>query len=226
MSNREVEVSVQAEGVDEATGELAGEDAAAGGGGGGGDGGRSGLRGALRGGLIGGLLSQVSSITAVLQTILGLVNAFIAPFAIMGLRLIAPVMRRLLGVLPQWTQFLNQPLEKQLEQLLLRVSTAAQILLTVVVAIRAVRDFVQSLPSRLDDVLDVSVDVSLPDFGIFGSGDDGAPPGSGVGSIGRGQRGGSQPTTDGLFNGPLVELGGGLGAFVDRVQNNGSVDFF
>lgn len=105
-TNGDIEIAVQAEGVEDATGDLGGD---GGGGGGGGGGGAGGLTDALKGGIIGGLLSQaIGPLLDVLNPILNALTAFLAPLAVFLLRLFQPVLRVLFNrVLPAWLEFMR-----------------------------------------------------------------------------------------------------------------------
>jgi len=103
----EIEVAVKAEGADDAADELA-EGAEAAPTPGGGEGG-GGLRQSLRGGVIGGLLASLAGpILDVLEPISDLLNAFLAPVAIMLLRLFQPILRELIQFLPQWISWVDK----------------------------------------------------------------------------------------------------------------------
>jgi len=234
MSNREVEVAVRADGVDDATGDLAPEDAGAGGGGGDGD--RSGLSGALRGGLIGGLLSQVSSVTAVMEAILGVLNAFIAPFAIMALRLLAPVLRRLLGtVLPALQSFLRSDLASTLGEILTRTSLLGQLRLlssllnnasAIVSGIRNLPDrigaFITSLPGDIGRALATRI----PFVGSTGGPDADARNGVDLSTGFGGATDGSQALRNQGTGDTIIEFTGATGALIDFFEREANVDFF
>jgi len=103
----EVEVQVNAEGVDDAAGEIA-DSGGVGGGGGPGPGGGGSLRGSLKGGLLGGaLVAALGPLIDILEPIQGVLEAFLAPVAVMLLRLFAPVLRFLLTkALPVWMEYM------------------------------------------------------------------------------------------------------------------------
>jgi len=113
MSDREVEVTVQAEGVDDAAGELGGDAVAEGpavgapgGGGDGGGGGRSGRFGKLLTRLL-GLLAFLGPILDVLGTVSKVLTAFVAPVAVLLFRLLTPALRLLLAALPLFFDFID-----------------------------------------------------------------------------------------------------------------------
>lgn len=105
-SDGEVEVSVRAEGVDEAAGEIGGDAGGIPGGGGrDGDGGAGGRGSGKFGKLltrIAGLLAFLGPILNVLGVVSNVVEAFVAPLAILLLRLLQPALVKLLSVLPVW----------------------------------------------------------------------------------------------------------------------------
>ncbi len=107
----EVQVQVNAEGVDDAAEELGDADGGGGVGGAGGGGGEGpgGLRGSLKAGLFAGLLTSVAGpLLEVLDPILSVLQAFLAPIAALALRLLSPVLRFLLTkILPVWFKWLN-----------------------------------------------------------------------------------------------------------------------
>lgn len=105
-SDGEINIQVNAEGSEDAAAELAEGDDGGGPPGGGGGGGQ-GLRGNLRAGAIAGaLLSAVGPLIDVLDPILKVLQAFLAPVAVLLMRLLQPVLRFLISkVLPAWLDF-------------------------------------------------------------------------------------------------------------------------
>lgn len=111
MADGEIEVSVQADGVDDAAGELSGD-----GGGGGGEAAAAG-GGAAGGGRsfqIGKLLTKLATLLVFLGPILdvlgvisGIMEAFMAPVAVMLLRLLQPLIRLMLWILPYYLDFME-----------------------------------------------------------------------------------------------------------------------
>lgn len=102
----DVEIGVQAEGVEDAVGEVPPGEAGDAGGGGMGGGGRGG--GGV-GGKLGKLLGIVATILAfgedifkVIGVVSSVLRAFLAPVAVLLLRLLGPTLRALLSVLPVW----------------------------------------------------------------------------------------------------------------------------
>lgn len=128
----ELNITVQSEGTDEAAdniqeategedggGLLSGLSAPAGGGGGGGAlgsllgtlGGMStammGILGAV--GIIAALLASLKPIQKMIGALFKIVSAFVAPLAVMLMRLLSPVLGFLLRLLPIWMDFLSDP---------------------------------------------------------------------------------------------------------------------
>lgn len=105
----EIEIAVNAEGVDDAAAELADGEGTPSVAAGGGDGeGGGGLSTAVQGGIVGGLLSQaLGPLLDVLSPILKVLQAALAPLATMLLRLLSPVLRWLIQLLPGWMQFID-----------------------------------------------------------------------------------------------------------------------
>lgn len=134
MPDGELSVQVNAEGVADAAQEFedANEDggglpgiAAPGGGGGGGPGGgggmlgqlmssMSGMSGAMMGilgalGLVVGLLASLKPVQKMIEGLFKIVQAFVAPLAVMLIRLLSPVLGFLMRLLPIWMDFLSDP---------------------------------------------------------------------------------------------------------------------
>lgn len=198
MADREVEVSVNAEGVDEAAGEMGGDAATGGVGGPSGSGGGGRLGGKLIARLV-GLLAVLGPILDVLGVVSQVLEAFVAPLAVVLLRILQPALRLLIRVLPVWFDIFDAVLGAIdfLEQLRGAIVAAVMRLPSMIGA--AVANKLPEFPSLDGDgVIQRGVD--------FVTGDDG-----GGGGGGR--------------DGPLVSIGGGLLPFIDRLTQNGSVDF-
>ena len=61
----------------------------------------------VEGGIVGGLLASLDSIVSIMEPILKILNAFLAPVAVLLLRLLQPLMRFLLTqILPAWLGFM------------------------------------------------------------------------------------------------------------------------
>lgn len=226
MADREVEVSVNAEGVDEAAGEMGGDAGGVPGGGvggpdGGGGGGRVG--GKLLTRLL-GLLAFLGPILDVVQVVSSVLTAFVAPLAVLLLRLLQPTLRLLLRVLPIWFEIAD---------ILIR---AAEIFSSIRSAmwdaifsgVSRIGGWLMDLPGqiwsfmkRLPSMIGSFVAENIPDFPDFGN-------------IGGGVGGGLLDALPGVGDdtgdggggdGPLVQIGGGLQPFVDRITQDGSFDF-
>jgi hypothetical protein len=256
MSDREVEVSVQAEGVDDAAGELSGDAVAEGpsvSGAGGGQR-RGGLSGALKGGILAALLSQFKSVVNLIDPILTVLNAFLAPIGLIAQRLLQPVLRQWIKLLPLWFDFINLFPTAALSSF---VSLAAGLWTTLLsgllTGILRVAEFVgqflpslndvkgviptwseiqsglQSLRSRLvSEITSLPGDIGaavgrrLPDLPSIGGG--GGGDGGGLldrfNPFDRGDSG-----DGGGGTGPVVNLEGGLDAFVNRITKDPTFDF-
>jgi hypothetical protein len=256
MSDREVEVSVQAEGVDDAAGELSGESMAEGPEVTGAGGQRQGsLASSLKGGIIAGLLIQLKSVTNILEPILSVLNAFLAPIGLIVQRLLQPVLRQWLKLLPLWFKLIDKfPAEaigKVLGVLAGVVVTALQALLRAY--IRGADFLAELLPSvdELSSLIPTWSEIqsglrdlrsrlvqeitSLPSS-IGSAISDRLP---NLGGFGGGGGDGNGGLFDGLLSrfdgddsggggdgdGPIVNLEGGLGTFVDRFTKNPTFDF-
>lgn len=103
----EISVRVNAEGASDAADELAGR---GGGGGGGGRGGR-GLTGALKGAgflaILGSALELLGPLADGIDAIFEILKAFLAPIGLIFFRLMAPVLRLLVKILPVWFDFMR-----------------------------------------------------------------------------------------------------------------------
>jgi phage-related protein len=249
----EINVQVNAEGVDEATGEM---DAAGGGGGGDGEEPGVGVPGGGGGGasstkLLGSvvaLLSFLKPITDILGVVSGVLQAFVAPLAITLLRLLQPALSLLLKILPAWlslTAGINSFLEKYgaylapIPALLNWVisntsaiqSRAQGIIDAVDSAPQRIVDTVQSVRQRLSDMW--ATLKTIPSQIVSGIRDalPSAPDAGGFIDRGRGlidratdaASGGDDGRGDSLAN---VIISGGLTPFVDQVTRDGSTDLF
>jgi len=245
----EVEVSVRAEGVDQAAGEMAGEtltqtgDGAAAAGPPGGGGGRGGA------GRFGKLLTRIATLLAFLGPILkvlgvasNILEAFVAPLAIVLLRLLQPALRLLIQVLPVWFDIVDRvgdilmkaqdmnlvfPLPLGLLQLIDSGVAFVDQKLSDLLAwgdnlikdIQALPGRIWSFVQRLPSQIGMAINDQLPDIpgtDLFGGGGDGGGGGFALSDI-RDALGGGGDTRD---RQPRVNLGGGLSAFVDRVERD------
>jgi hypothetical protein len=131
----DIEISVRAEGAEDAAGDLA-EQGGGGGGDGGGPGGlagragRSGTLGFVLGALLGPILN-------ILEPILGILQAFLAPVALILLRVFQPVLRLLVRILPIWLSFMSDVYDAI--DLIMNIQRRAQELLWEIVSTLAAR---------------------------------------------------------------------------------------
>ena len=255
MADGEIAVSVQAEGTEDAVGEMGGGPEVGGGGaggvgGGGGDGGSGGK-------VLGKLLTRILSLLAFLGPILDvikvmtdIITAFVAPMAVMLLRILQPVMVLLLKILPFWLSFMsfvNDIIPKVRDKIgeLLHPLAFLGIVASV---IQRLRSLMGDVKSRLGDARDRIADViskitdlprkiwsfvkQLPDQ-IGSAIQQTLPDSETVNETAEDvatSRGARAALVGGLTGGPSGAIGsvvlqGGLSAFVDNVERNGSVDF-
>jgi len=226
----EIAVSVRAEGADEAAGELGG-DGDGGGGPGMGDGGGGGGRMTF-----GKLLTRVAGLLAFLGPILDVMKlftdiaaAFLAPFAIMMLRLFTPMAKLLLQILPLYLDkfaTLNDWIDKYLPEIPLGFALMVKILQTVVGVMQTASSFLSDVKTsagntatRIQDMLATLRELPqrignlIPSVGGEG------------GLVDRGRDFLGLGGDDSGGGGTSVTIGGGLIPFVDRITRDGSVDF-
>lgn len=231
----EIEVSVKAEGVDDAAEELSDGDASGGGGAGGG-GGDGGLRGSLRAGIVAGLVTSLAGpLLETLDPILDLLHAFLAPVAGLMLRLMQPFLRFMLTkILPMWVNWLDfgpdalENIRGAIAGLLLGGplmiipsllealdKTTNGMLSSVVSKIKSLPGDLWSKMKQLPGQIGQALARRLPNVNPLGDG---------------GDSGGFDPTDNPVTNygeriGTEIRLSGGLDAFVDRVETESGVDF-
>lgn len=227
MADREVEVSVNAEGVDEAAGEMGGD---AGGVPGGADMAAD-AAGAANGRVSGKLLTRLLGTIALLGPILdvlgvvsNVLEAFVAPVAVLLLRLLQPTLRALLRVLPVWFELLD---------ILIR---AAEIFSSIRTAmwdaifsgVARIGGWLMDLPGkiwgfmkRLPSLIGTALSDKLPEFPDFGGGLGGGGDGllDAIPGVGDEDDTGTDDGGGGVF------IGGGLQPFVDQITQDGSFDF-
>ena len=233
MADGEINVSVRADGVDDAAGELGGEGGVSGGGGRMGDGrGQSGgqqneftkllTRIATLLVFLGPILEAVGTITTVL-------TAFVAPLAIVLMRLIQPALRLLISVLPAWFDMVEgiDEFVDKFGELSLGFFLAVSILRVIHRGVDGLRNLLSGANDRLGDMRDWLGDMldtlrelpsnianSLPSAGdVAGRARDG---------IGNALLGDEDSRRRQAVN---IGIGGGLEPFIDRLTRNGSVDF-
>lgn len=233
MADGEIEVSVKADGVDEAAGELggaggdggAGDDVGGAGGGGGGGGGKTGSLGKLLTRIL-GLVAFLGPLLEVVGVVANVLTAFVAPLAVTLLRLLTPLLRLMLAILPAWFAF-TERLNGVIEMLMNPLSILVGIVRGVLLGIDRVKQFLNGIGDTLNDAKDdlrgiVSKLQSLPgriadllpDLGVGG---DGGLVDRGRDALGFGDSGDS--------GGSIINIGGGLEPFVDRITRDGSLDF-
>ena len=250
MSDRELNIEVNAEGVEDAAGEFedvsgatAGDGAPGGGGGGGG-----GRFGKVLTRLL-ALLAFLGPILDVLGAVSNVLTAFVAPLAVLLMRLLTPVLRLLLRALPLWFAF-NGKLDELLANAQGWFMSAARTAMREGVAAlipelpefdamglaerfgrflaRTGRNIINGIsPTLANAIRNLPADIGdaisnrLPSIGPFG-GDDGGD-GDGLLSGLRDRLDGDGGGGD--SGGTNINIGGGLGAFVDEITRNNSFDF-
>jgi hypothetical protein len=227
MADGEVEVSVQAEGVDEAAGEMAPDAAGVGGpGGAGGGGGRGRIGGKLITRLL-GVLAFLGPILDVIGVVANVLTAFVAPVAVLLLRLLQPVLRLMLRVLPVWFDIFEMITDVATRIRDLQVAFVRNL----VQQARDIIGWIRSIPGEIESFItslpgDIASAISsqIPFLGGGGGGDDsdggdGPIPDSGPFAPP------DDPTDRRPGEGPLVEIGGGLRPFIDRITQSASFDF-
>ena len=156
MADNEVEVAVRAEGVEDATGEFDGDAAAAGG-----DGGGAGM-GQLTSdtGRILKVLGVIAAVIAIFEDVLDLVSvvanilrAFVAPLAVILMRLFQPVLRILVQLLPAWMDFIDSN-KGMIGEFLAGLVPWVMWLPAVVDRLRDVWDTLKGVPGRIGAFID------------------------------------------------------------------------
>jgi len=226
MADGEVEVSVQAEGVDEAAGEMAPDAAGVGGpDGAGGGGGRGRIGGKLITRLL-GVLAFLGPILDVIGVVANVLTAFVAPVAVLLLRLLQPVLRLMIRVLPVWfdiVAFITDVATRIRDLQVAFVRTLVQQARDIVKWIRGLPGEIESFFTSLPGDIATAITNQIPFFGGGGGGDgggsDGPIPDSGPFAPP------DDPTDRRPGEGPLVEIAGGLRPFIERITQNGSFDF-
>ena len=233
MADGEIEVSVRADGVDDAAGELGGDGGASGRGGMGGDGrGRSGGQQNTFTKLltrIAGLIVFLGPILDAIGVITNILTAFVAPVAVVLLRLLQPLIRLLLFVLPIWFEFVGflDMVVQEVNELRNRFIDRLLELLGISDPIEAVRDGIDTLKDtfndardRLGNILDTlrnlpsNIADRLPSAGDLG--------GRARDSISDALLGGEDSRRRQAVN---IGISGGLEPLIDTITRDGSVDF-
>ena len=234
MADGEINVSVRADGVDDAAGELGGEGGVSGGGGGMGDG--RGSSGGGQGNTFTKLLTRIATLLVFLGpifdavgTITTVLTAFVAPLAVVLMRLLQPVLRLLIQVLPVWFDMVGR-LDSFTEKFgemslgLMLIVGLARLLNRGVEGLRnllsGANDRLGDMRDWLSDMLDTLREIpsrianSLPSAGDVGS--------RARDGIGNALLGDEDSRRRQAVN---IGIGGGLEPFIDRLTRNGSVDF-
>jgi len=250
MADGEIAVSVQAEGTEDAVGEMGGGPEVGGGGdapdGGGGGGG---------GGRFGKLLSRIATLLVFLGPILdvlgavaNVITAFVAPMAVMLLRILQPVMVLLLKILPFWLSFMSfvNDLIPQIYSRIGEVLNPLMFLGAILSVAQRLRGLMGDLKSRLGAARDRIGDVVAGIMGLPGRirtfieqlpgqiaselgslGPDLSSVGGPIGAL----RERFQQATGGDSGGGVgrqavnLVISGGLSPFIEQIEQNGSVDF-
>jgi len=222
----DVEIAVQAEGVEDAVGEVPpGEETGMGDGADGGGDGRGGGRLGRLLGVIATLLAFTEDIAKVIGVVSSVLRAFLAPVAVLLLRLLAPFIRTALQFLPAYLS-LFENLNSKLEGFPGLIPFLAIMFFKVVAKIQSMADGVlddikNSIGSLANDIakaIDNKIRDILP----------GTPSGPGVSGeggifddpIGSAQRGAGAV----IASSPVVQLAGGLSTFVDRVEQDSGIE--
>ena len=253
MADGEIAVSVQAEGTEDAVGEMGGGPEVGGGGAAGvgwrgGDGGSGGkVLGKLLTRIL-GLLAFLGPILDVIKVMTDIITAFVAPLAVMLLRILKPVMILLLKILPFWLSFMSfvndqipkimgvlenvlvpllllrgilalaQRLPGLMEQVKARLADARDRIGEVVSGIMDLPGRIWSFVQQLPDQIVSGLSSILP-----GVGEIGGPVGEG---IDRAREFLSGDSGDGRDRSVLnLAISGGLSPFIEQIEQNGSVDF-
>ena len=250
MSDGEVSVSVRAEGVEDAAGEMDPDAAAATGG----EGGPMGQVSQDTSRIV-KVLGVIAAVIAIFEDVLDLVTvvanilrAFVAPLAVILMRLFQPVLRILLQLLPAWMSFIDEN-EGQFATLLAGLVPWVMWIPSVVDAARGMWDTLKGVPGRIgeyiDDARDRVGDVAdgvkdLPSRiwsfmerlpGLIGDAvSDVLPdlPGTGAADTARDTGRRFDEATGGRLSDArdtIINIGGGLTPFVEEITQNGSIDF-
>ena len=220
MADGEVEVAVRAEGVDEAAAEMGGD------GGGGGDGDGDGLATAIGGGIVGGLISELlGPLLTVLDPVKQILQAFVAPLAVVLLRLFTPVLRLLIGLLPTYLDKFEE-FETRIGAVFAALSPLAAFLLSIVDFVSKLPDKLDGLPGKIKDfVMDLPGKIAEVLSPALGGGDSAptlGPPGDRDSPLT------TEETSDrtGLPEpvSRIINITGGLAPFVSQITANANVD--
>ena len=254
MADGEVSVSVRAEGVEDAAGEMDPDAAAATRGGGGGDDplaatAANTTRMVKLLAVLGAIFAVFNDVLEIFATVSAILQAFVAPLAVILMRLFQPVLRILLELLPAWMSFIDEN-EGQFATLLAGLMPWLVLIPSIVDAVRGLWETLKATPDRIggfiDGVRDRLGDVasairSLPSRiwsfmerlpALIGSAvADRLPDLPGTGGARRTtQRAADRvdEATGGRLSDArdtIINIGGGLTPFIDSITQNGSIDF-
>ena len=251
MTDGEVSVAVRAEGVEDAAGEMDPDAAAATGGESGGPMGQV-SKDTSR---IVKVLGVIAAVIAIFEDVLNLVavvanilRAFVAPLALILMRLFQPLLRDLIRLVPAWMDFIDEN-EGQFATLLAGLMPWLVLIPSIVDAVRGLWDFMKGVPDRIGGFIDGVRDriggvvdgvKDLPSRiwsfmerlpGLIGDAvSDVLPdlPGTGAADTARDLGGRFDEATGGRLSDAaetVVNIGGGLTPFVEEITQNGSIDF-
>lgn len=224
----EIEVQVTAEGTDDAAEELADGDGGGvpgGGGGGGGDGdglmARLGSIGRILG-VIAALLASLGPLLKFIEGVFNVLSAFLAPIALIIVRLLSPFLRFFIRLLPAWFDFITtvMPLVEMLTNILdVGLQNLASLILTLRQAQLNAVSKLDSLPSdiwsfinRLPQMIGEQLGRDVPTFSSAAD--------TGQGLVEEGLQRGNETIRETTG----INIMGGLGAFVERVERESNID--
>lgn len=226
----DVEIAVEAEGVEDAVGEVPeGEASDVDAGGGDGDGGRFG------GGKLGKVLSVLAVIAAalldvgkVIGVISSVLRAFLAPLAVLFLRLFAPVLRLLLSMLPMWLS-LFENINSKLEGFPGLIPFLAVMFFKLIAKLKDLASGVWAdIKQKIADLprlLGEEIAQRVPFLDAPGGGDDGGAGGDGFGADDAVQAGAQGFATGGPVGAlSSVVIQGGLSQFIERIDRDSGVE--
>ena len=232
MADGEINVSVRAEGVDDAAGELGGDGGASGRGGMGGGDASSGDQQNRFLKLLGSIAALVAFFGPILDavgTITTVMEAFVAPLAIVLLRLFEPALRLLISVLPAWFDMVDQldAFVDKFGELSLGFFLAVSILRVIHRGVEGLRNLLSGANDRLGDMRDWLGDIfdtlrTIPSRIADNLRSAGDVAGQARDGISNALLGDDDSRRRQAVN---IGIGGGLEPFIDRLTRNGSVDF-
>ena len=232
MADGEINVSVRADGVDDAAGELGSDGGASGRGGMGGGDASSGDQQNRFLKLLGSIAALVAFFGPILDavgTITTVMEAFVAPLAIVLLRLFEPALRLLISVLPAWFDIVDQldAFVDKFGELSLGFFLAVSILRVIHRGVEGLRNLLSGANDRLGDMRDWLGDIfdtlrTIPSRIADNLRSAGDVAGQARDGISNALLGDDDSRRRQAVN---IGIGGGLEPFIDRLTRNGSVDF-